>query len=76
MTMIKQDVLGAPAPLPVAIDALIAEHGSWRFFFAAVTGLMRAPVIRRDIEFMPDHLRRDIGLPTDRDPPRMREHMW
>ncbi|WP_108260275.1 hypothetical protein [Mangrovicoccus ximenensis] len=76
MTMIKQDVFGAPAPLPVSIDALIAEHGSWRFVFAAIAGLVRAPMIRRDIADLPAHLRRDIGLPEDRDRPRIREHMW
>ncbi|MBE3638996.1 hypothetical protein [Mangrovicoccus algicola] len=73
MTIMKQTIPGTPMPLSVAIDALVAEYGSGRFVLAALVGCLRAPALRRRLEEMPDHLRRDIGLPVGRGPLRRGE---
>ncbi|WP_138468507.1 hypothetical protein [Poseidonocella sp. HB161398] len=75
MNMIKHDTMGAPAPLSVTVDSLISEHGGWRFLIAAIAGLGRAPMIRRQIDHMPDYLRMDVGLPPKDDPFPSREFM-
>ena len=58
----------------IFIDALIARYGTWRVIRALIAGLMAANRSRRPgIEGLNDHLRRDVGLPPDHPPPRIRD---
>lgn len=75
MSMTKQAQLRLLPPLPVAVDALILEHGSWRFVAAALAGLFRAPLLRHEVDTMPDYLRHDIGLPPKARPSRLKERI-
>lgn len=61
------------AILRVSMDTLIAEHGKWRVVMSAIKAMVRS---RRKVQTirpsdLPPALRRDIGLPTVVDPPRM-----
>lgn len=62
-------------PLSPAIDALMHRDGATRVLAATIAGLFRAAMLRRDLAAMPDHMRRDIGLPPRADPPRPWELM-
>lgn len=52
---------GALLPL----SALIAAHGPWRVLGAALIALLRQAIRpgAPDVDSLPDHLRKDIGLP-------------
>lgn len=61
------------AILRISVDTLIAEHGKWRVVIAAIKAMVRG---RRRVQTirpidLPPAIRRDIGLPTVVDPPRM-----
>ncbi|SDG41193.1 hypothetical protein [Pelagibacterium luteolum] len=61
------------AILRVSVDTLVAEHGKWRVVMAAIKTMVRG---RRQVQTirpqdLPPSIRRDIGLPTVVDPPRM-----
>lgn len=48
----------------IPLHLVIAEHGAWRVFFAALNALLggssnAAP----HVDTLPDHIRQDIGLP-------------
>lgn len=46
------------------IHRVIAEHGAWRVFFAALVEIVTArPAKAPDVDSLPDHIRQDIGLP-------------
>lgn len=75
MIHFTSETLQTLPPLRVAMDALMHRHGRLRVIIATIAALSRVAVLRRDIGAMPDHLRRDIGLPTRADPPHPRETM-
>ena len=47
------------------LHIVIAEHGAWRVLWAALSALVtvRAQTMHT-LDHLPDHLRRDIGLPA------------
>ncbi|WP_127144809.1 hypothetical protein [Pelagibacterium montanilacus] len=53
--------------LRICIDTLAAEHGRWRVARAVLVMLLgrpgKQPVVRADT--LPDHIKRDIGLPPE-----------
>lgn len=59
--------------LSVSVDTLVEEHGKWRVVLETLKMMMRSK--RRTqkvrVQDLPDWVRRDIGLPTVVDPPRM-----
>lgn len=57
------------------MDALMHRHGTLAVLAAAVVGIFRAATLRRDLDYMSDHLRQDIGLPPREDPRPHREFM-
>jgi hypothetical protein len=43
---------------------VIAEHGAWKVFFAALTAILTARASKAPhVDSLPDHIRQDIGLP-------------
>ena len=66
------DVLKIPASArsEERIAALIEEFGAWRILGAALKALLsRWPRPAIDLAHLPDHLRRDVGLPPEQGPP-------
>lgn len=59
--MTQQTHSGAMMPL----SSLVAAHGPWRVILAALIALLRqaAGVNTEDVDRLPDHIRKDIGLP-------------
>jgi hypothetical protein len=51
-----------PALAPV-LEELIASHGRLRLALLLLLALIKPPVRPPDARDLPDHLRRDIGLP-------------
>lgn len=75
MTYFASETPKTLPPLRVAMDALMHRHGGIPVLIAAVAALFRAAMLRRELSAMPDHIRRDIGLPPRSDPPRLWEHL-
>lgn len=51
-------------PTTFPLHLVIAEHGAWRVFFAALNALVtRDAKAAPHVDTLPDHIRRDIGLP-------------
>ncbi|NUB46066.1 hypothetical protein GEU84_016835 [Fertoebacter nigrum] len=69
MTLTLNDDTLRPAE---AVEALIARFGIWRVA-AALAGQMLRPRLP-DLHHLPDHLRRDIGLPDL--PARRADQVW
>jgi hypothetical protein len=63
MSLILNEKPSRPADL---VDRLVAEHGAWAVAAALAARLLRrrGPPPPRDLSALPDHLRRDIGLPV------------
>lgn len=60
-------------PMRLTLDALMDRHGIWHVLGATFVAALRAPKLRRDMNAMSDHMRRDIGLPPRDRPERIRE---
>lgn len=59
--------------LSVTVDALVEEHGKWHVVLETIKAMVRA---KKRVQVvhphdLPNWVRRDIGLPTIVDPPRM-----
>ncbi|MEM9797904.1 MAG: hypothetical protein AAF919_15540 [Pseudomonadota bacterium] len=61
--------LRGPRPPHDLIDAAIESHGAARVLLAAVASLLRPRARPPDLTRLPNHLRRDVGLPPQIDPP-------
>ena len=60
--MVKTQKVHSIGPFIHPIDRVIAEHGAWRVLVVAARTMVRFE--RRDhVDGLPDHLRRDVGLP-------------
>lgn len=59
--------------LSVTVDTLVEEHGKWRVVLETIKAMVRSKRRTQTVraEDLPDWVRRDIGLPTAVDPPRM-----
>jgi len=69
-------VLTNPAEEPphITLTRLIDRHGAWSTLRALAAVLWQRRPRRPGTRVMPDHLRRDIGLPErGDDPPRLRD---
>ncbi|MCK0169352.1 hypothetical protein MWU52_17495 [Jannaschia sp. S6380] len=53
----------SPRPSRDLIDHAIARHGAGRVLLAALLALLRPKARPPDAASLPDHLRRDVGLP-------------
>lgn len=71
MSQVNMQVEGAI--LRISLDTLMAEHGKWRVIMAAIKAMVRSKrrVQRIRPQDLPNSIRKDIGLPTIVDPPRM-----
>lgn len=45
------------------LHLVIAEHGAWRVFLAALWALLTVADRAPAVDQLPDHIRKDIGLP-------------
>jgi hypothetical protein len=46
------------------LHVVIAEHGAWHVFFAALNALLGGTTHSAPhVDTLPDHIRKDIGLP-------------
>lgn len=61
--MVKEDTLRALPALPKAIDALILRDGGGAVLLAAFAGALRDICTRDQVDRLPNHVRKDIGLP-------------
>ena len=51
-------------PTTFPLHLVIAEYGAWRVFFAALNALLTVGAqTAPHVDSLPDHIRRDIGLP-------------
>ncbi|GKY89175.1 hypothetical protein [Sinisalibacter aestuarii] len=62
-------------PPEAILTRLIERHGAWPTLRALWAVLIRRGRRRAQADSLPDHLRRDIGLPERGEPPPLR-HPW
>lgn len=72
MTQLTVDTM---PPLKTAIAVLMHRDGPLRVFVASFLGLFRDAAVRREIEFLPDEVRQDIGLPPKPRPVSLTERL-
>ena len=63
-------------PPELTLDDLIARHGLAAVLRGLAAALLRRRRRRRDAIALPDHLRRDIGLPERGEPPPRMRGPW
>ena len=59
-------------PTPDLIEDAIARHGAPRVLLAAALAMLRPRPRPPDVDALPPHLRRDMGLPPLPAPPPLR----
>lgn len=64
------------SPPALALDQLMDRHGAWATLRALPLVLLRRRTRRLSAEALPDHLRRDIGLPERDEPTPPLRDLW